>query len=90
MGKRSIEDDPEPGVPFGYKQYTVKAELSPGNWVTTYEGNNYDRAVQSCDFWDERVDVEFTNRGRPTPAQTIEAKWHNLFWRINNDPTYGH
>lgn len=50
--------------------YMVFAETAKGAWVNVHRGNNYDSAVATANFWDERVNVEFIDVIR---EKTIEA-----------------
>lgn len=48
-------------------RYIVKAQFKYDGMVIVYSGSNGRRATEIANFWDERVDVEFTDTYNETP-----------------------
>lgn len=42
-------------------RYIVDMESKPGHWVNVYKGNDKVAATRTANFWDERVNVRFTD-----------------------------
>lgn len=70
------------------KRYIAETSADEVNWVTTYEGNDRDAAVTSCNFWDERQPARFTDRLHPsffTPKAVFERKFAAFLKHIEDD-----
>jgi hypothetical protein len=70
---------------LGSARFNVWAETKPGSWINVYRGNDEERTHDTMNRWDRRVNVHMIDRSK----LTIEQRWTDLFWRIQNDPDYG-
>lgn len=55
-------------------RFSVEAEFSKGNWVNVYQGNNEAEAIRIANFWDEKINVVFTDRVREALNEQFKAE----------------
>jgi len=66
-------------------RYVVYSAFKPDTKINVYEGNNYESAKRTANFWDERQDTWFYDRERLTSTQRVDLQLIEMMARIEAD-----
>lgn len=65
------------------KRYIVETEFIPGRRVIVYRSNNYARAAETANFWDERQNTWFTDLALLSPLDRAMRRFDQAIAKLS-------